>query len=538
MSLFPIINILVQNTAAATPTEKKKLPPQGAAPGGYTNTEVVDAQVALLCSDPSTYGVLAIQSNEVQLVIGKPSAGSPRGYTVEYMRAHEEARIIGAASNADSSYPKIHGDDYSIDYSALKKARKALKTGEIVLSGGNLIVKGTVVTANPSAWGGSTTPSDEQLLGGVSNTVLDEVTGTFSPDAAHAVIQDSLRKTIVHADQGVKIKESAIIKDNNIREVVDEQDPVLGALDDVQAIVGGVKDFSISLDQAALKKGQYKLAVNGSIDWKAGGIDKGSVESIFKTMPGCSSLDLENELIAELMGGVIGYAVLSVLKAASGKGGAIDLAVVRQKALEVEGKLQGQPVIPQAQPAPVPQPTQAPQASGNQVAQRPAVKKSEGTLTYENAELMSPEYQLQFASFSVENGSKLLSGIQASRQRKMDEKALRGPAARGLITVLTRDFGFESGLVVTSVKGKKGDVVTFAAKGKVTPPQELYLISEMSLKEIQALTSYRSDLINGKVLPGGKKALPGTKAYHDAIIGEILRINGARGSDSEAFLPA
>ena len=123
MSIFPLVNILAQNSAAAPPPEKKKMPPQGASPGGYSNADVIEAQIALLCSDPSTYGVLAVQANEVQSVIGKPGAGAPWGNTVEYMRAHEEARVIGAARNADSSYPKMHSDDYSIDYSALRKAR-------------------------------------------------------------------------------------------------------------------------------------------------------------------------------------------------------------------------------------------------------------------------------------------------------------------------------------------------------------------------------------------------------------------------------
>lgn len=463
MNIYLLMPSLVTSAPAKekSPADKRKILPQGPKPGDPATPDVVEAQQDIIASEPkkcsvkvgkiensatcSSYPTLAKENGELGKAVGERFPGKYGWQTVYAARNRQIARVFDALSKGDkASHYYVRKDDYTIDQNKLDEAIKQYKREFMTKTSpyrvfGNEIwdamnyelqdgnVKG--VTENHNSWAGGATPSDQELLGRTVNSEFHYIADVLTTDTRQILREEALRVKI-GSDEKIPVKNSTIIKDNGVREVVDAEDPVRGVIDDVYTIVGGIRKFSTDLDPNTNKI----LISSGEVDWKAGVIndnDEKLVEAKFKQLlpQGTVSLNFEKELIAEIKGGVIGYAVLAVLKVVSGSD-QIDLDLVRTKALESADKqTPGEPVkispaLLNLKTPPVILPSQ-PEVKGSSTVKSPVEKSAAAAL------LEVPSYITATASWK-----KSAKGLNTdSKIKKIDSaKSSKTTDATALIT--------------------------------------------------------------------------------------------------------
>ncbi len=358
MNLIALSQLLGLSTISAAPAAgpsegKRVIPAGGIAPGTpvtpKTKPFIFEAQAALLYTDGSKTQIkpkyyfenLACPipgTGELTEILGFRGDGSMGSYGVESARRirwHQLARVF------DALLTNVRNHDGSIDYDRLKAALSLRSSGSVTKKTNaldaineDLLRDGALdgVTSNPNDFGNINNPKDAVLLGRVANTKLTFIDDYLTEESKKIVVEDALRMK-VRAEQGVDVKVSTILKDN---------DPIGRIVDDVDSIVGEVKGFSLSWDHKA-----NDLIVNGSVNWERGVVSeqdcKAKFEQLTRDLPNASSMDFNTTLIKELKARVIGYATLAVLKVASGGGDTIDLGIVRDRAYRArEQQIQGQ----------------------------------------------------------------------------------------------------------------------------------------------------------------------------------------------------
>jgi hypothetical protein len=376
-----IISTLSLALVTSIAGDRRVIPAEGYnvnAPGCY---DIWSTQAALLYTEPEAKksfisvggGFEFAAQKELERVLGGSGAGSYGPQTADLARMRQVARVLEAFEA--SAVTSIRNSDYSINEKRYREAMLGYNVKVIKKSTGSFKLKtwnkmngdlrdGAVgnKTSNPNAF--SATPKADELYGKVANTKLSSITYELTEEARDIVIADALRK-FIHKKQGIPVNSSVIMKD----------DPVLGLLDDVHDIVGGVKTFKVSWKPKA--KPDNRLVVEGTINWdnglfKVGGPLEGKLSEVVAKFGG-SQEDFERQLVAEIKGGVIGKATVALLSviAPGSDPDTINIAEAQKIAIEARklvyegdpGRVSGRPVAPPP-PRPTPPPPPPPPTSG------------------------------------------------------------------------------------------------------------------------------------------------------------------------------
>ena len=352
MDTFSLITLSV--LAAPKPAKKggkRVVAPEGKVANVPNDSYAREAQAALFVTDGR--GTMVKSSWQYDGLAGE--VGSEEisgqgfyGYQTNYrVRWHQLARVCDALAGGDTKSPYyVRNEDGSINYDKLLNvALKEYYNTHGKAKRGNLgfrteawyamnddLRDGEVKGASPVK-SIANTPQDPEILGMVVNTQLSFIDDKLTEEAHRILIEDALRMT-VRKDEGLAVGTSTISRTNN---------PAQRIIDDVDNIVGKISGFSVSWDRK-----NSKLTIAGKIDWASGVIVKAEAEAKFKQIleankiKNASGIDFEKELIAEIKGGVVGYAVLAVLKVATGNDH-VDLTVVRSRASDARAKQHPQP---------------------------------------------------------------------------------------------------------------------------------------------------------------------------------------------------